>query len=542
MAALVFGAAACGDSGGSSDGTLRVWAGAETPVKPNFNPYSPLALASSLGSIYEPLFIFGRQQGSEPVGLIGDSFAFSPDGKQLTVKIKPGLKWSDGTPLTAKDVAFSFNYEAKHPESVGLTSAAAPDDSTAVLTFARPQFAKKVVLLQFTPIVPEHIWSKITDFATFTNEKPVGSGAYVVDSVSSGSYTMVANKNYRDYDGLGVKKVQYIGINNNQSAQDLLSAGKLDWAGFFVPNPDSVTANGTIQYTNQAQDPTTLFTCSSAELGCTGPQTDPAVRQALNAAVDRTAIKDKAFSGLAKEVSPTMIVPTRDRAMIADPANLISPQKPNVAEAGRILESAGYVKGGDGFYAKGGVPLEIKLLSADGATDLVDTAKLVVTQAAAAGIKLTYSTAQPAQLTSLRQSGNFQLIVMNVAGTAVTDPYQVYSEWFGGLSFGSTSRVGTTPPAGRFNFVRYNNAVVDDALRAVQSTDDEATVKKQYGVIQTEIARDLPYIPLVLSPSLAFYNAKDYTGWVTKDNDYADAPPWTGMHAGYVLTQLKPKK
>ena len=77
-------------------------------------------------------------------------------------------------------------------------------------------------------ILPEHIWKDVTDFANFANEDPVGSGPYVVDKTTSESYTLVANENYRGADELAVKKVQYIAIDNNQTAQVLLAAGRLD--------------------------------------------------------------------------------------------------------------------------------------------------------------------------------------------------------------------------------------------------------------------------------------------------------------------------
>ncbi|WP_419982911.1 ABC transporter substrate-binding protein, partial [Glaesserella parasuis] len=128
----------------------------------------------------------------------------------------------------------------------------------------------------------------------------------------SESYTFVANENFRDADDLAIKKVQYIAVDNNQTAQDLVAAGELDWTGMFIPNPDDVTGNGKIEWINTPQDPSVLYTCSNADLGCTGPQTDVAVRQALNVAIDRATIKDKAFVGLTADISPAYTLLPRD--------------------------------------------------------------------------------------------------------------------------------------------------------------------------------------------------------------------------------------
>ncbi|KQQ68726.1 ABC transporter substrate-binding protein [Microbacterium sp. Leaf320] len=542
---LALGLTACGagggneGSGGDGDRALRVWAGSQTPITANYNPFAPTVLHGATGPIYETLFFYNKTADSEPVGLIGDSFEYNEDGTAITITIKPDLKWSDGEPLTAADVAFSFNYEANNPEGNGLVSAEATDDTTVVLTYATAQYTTEYQRLGSTYILPEHVWSEVDDFANFTNEEPVGSGAYVVEKTTSESYTLVANEYFRDAADLGVKKVQYIAVDNNQTAQDLLASGELDWTSMFIPNPDDVTSNGVIDWINTPQDPTVLYTCSNAELGCTGPQTDVAVRQALNVAIDRAAIKDKAFVGLTGDISPTFALLPRDEKWVADSANEVSPQEANVAEAGEILEAAGYTKDGD-YYAKDGKPVELSLISVDGWTDYNDAAKLIAEQAEAAGIKITASTVQWQEFVDARQGGDYQLIVGGVVGTSVADPFQIYRDWFGGTAVQSTSPVGTEVPAGRWNFSRYSNPVVDTAIQAAISTIDEAEKKELYGTIQTEIVRDLPYIPLVINATQTFYNSRDFTGWVTEDDLYSFPAPWEKVASGYVLTHLKP--
>ncbi|MFJ4253117.1 ABC transporter substrate-binding protein [Microbacterium sp. NPDC090003] len=542
---LALGLTACGsggsgDSDANGDRALRVWAGSQTPITANYNPFAPTVLHGALGPIYEPLFFFNKTADTEPVGLIGDTYEYNEDGTVITVTIKPDLKWSDGEPLTAGDVAFSFGYEANSPDANGLVSAEATDDTTVVLTYDSAQYTTEFQRLGSTYILPEHIWKDIDDYANFANEDPVGSGAYVVDKTTSESYTLVANENFRDAADLGVKKVQYIAVDNNQTAQDLLAAGKLDWTGMFIPNPDDVTANGAIDWVNTPQDPTVLYTCSNADLGCTGPQTDVAVRQALNAAIDRGTIKEKAFVDLTAEISPTYALLPRDEKWVADPANELSPQEADATEAGSILEAAGYTKGSDGIYEKDGVPVELSLTSVDGWTDYNDAAKLIAEQAEAAGIKINASTVQWQEFSDTRQSGDYQLIVGGMIGTSVADPFQIYRDWFGGTAVASTGPVGEEIPTGRWNFSRYDNPTVDAAIQSAISTNDEATKKELYATIQTEIVRDLPYIPLVINATQTFYNTKDYTGWPTEEDLYAFPPSWGAIAAGYVLTHLQP--
>ena len=527
-----------GDDSGDSDGrTLRVWAGSQTPIEANFNPFSPSVLHAALGPIYEPLFFYNKTADDAPAPMLGESFEYNEDGTVITVKLKDGVKWNDGEDFTADDAAFTFNYEPNHRD--GLISAEATDDTTVVLTYETPQFTNEFQILGTTWMLPEHIWSEVDDYTTFTDEEPVGTGPYVVDKVTDASYTVVANDEFRDEGVPAIKKVQYIGIDANQSAQDLLTAGELDWTGMFVPNPDSVTSNGVISMLNTPQDPTVLYTCSNADLGCTGPQTDVAVRQALNVAIDRATIKEKAFVGLTGDISPTFALLPRDQKWVADPANEVSPQSPDAAAAGEILEAAGYAKGGDGFYAKDGAPLELSLVSVDGWTDYNDAAKLISEQAAEAGIKVNASTVQWQEFSDARQTGQYQLIMGGVIGTSVADPFQIYKDWFTGES---TSQVGQEVPTGRWNFSRYDNPIVNEAVAAAAATNDEAVKQEAYAAVQAEIVRDLPYIPLVINATQTFFNTKDFTGWPTEDDLYAFPPAWGSVASGYVLQHLAPVK
>lgn len=525
-----------GDDSGESEGrTLRVWAGSQTPIEANFNPFSPSVLHAALGPIYEPLFFYNKTADDAPVPMLGESFEYNEDGTVITVKLKEGVKWNDGEDFTADDAAFTFNYEPNHRD--GLISAEATDESTVVLTYETPQFTNEFQILGTTWMLPEHVWSEVDDYTTFTDEEPVGTGPYVVENVTDASYTVVANEEFRDEGVPAVKKLQYIGIDANQSAQDLLTAGELDWTGMFVPNPDSVTSNGVIEMLNTPQDPTVLYTCANADLGCTGPQTDVAVRQALNIAIDRGTIKEKAFVGLTGDISPTFALLPRDQKWVADPANEISPQSPDAAGAGEILEAAGYAKGGDGFYAKDGTPLELSLISVDGWTDYNDAAKLISEQAAEAGIKVNASTVQWQEFSDARQTGQYQLIMGGVIGTSVADPFQIYKDWFAGES---TSQVGEEVPSGRWNFSRYDNPVVNEAVAAAAATNDEAVKQEAYAALQAEIVRDLPYIPLVINATQTFFNTKDFTGWPTEDDLYAFPPAWGSVASGYVLQHLEP--
>lgn len=526
-----------GDGGGGKDEgrVLNVWAGSQTPIVANFNPFMPNAvLHATQGPILEPLFYFNKVADVTPTPLLGESYEWNADGTELTIKVRAGVKWNDGEAFTAKDVAFTYNYEIAKPTYV--ENAEAIDDTTVKVTFNAPSFTNEATLLQMF-IVPEHIWSKVADPATETNAKPVGTGPYMVDSVSDAAYTIVANPNYWQEGKPAVKKVRYLALNSNQTSSDLLTTGKLDWAGMFSPDPSKVTGAGTLSVINTPVDPTVLYTCSNADLGCEGPQTDVAVRQAINLAIDRTILNEKAWAGQAKTISPTFALLGRDDKWIAPGIEPESPQTADAAAAMAVLEAAGYAKGADGVYAKDGKAVEMTLSSVDGWTDYNDAVKLIAEQAAAAGIKISPMQVTWDEFADGRSSGNYQLIMGGMIGTATADPYSLYHDW---LTTDTTTPVGTSIESGDWNFSRYSNPEVDAAILTAAGTLDVDIKKAAYATVQENIVRDLPYIPIVVNATQTFMNSKDYTGWPTEGDLYAFPPSWASGAAGIVLANLKP--
>lgn len=538
---LALAATACSPTGsgpGADDSpVLHVWAGSATPINENFNPFAAdTAVHATFGAIYEPLFFFNQLSSDPAVGLVGESYEYSEDGTVLTVHIKAGQKWNDGTDLTSKDVAFTFTYGPNKDDR--LVSAETPDETTVVLTYSEPRFTAASLILGSTWIVPEHVWKDITDFMAETNaDAPVGSGPYKLKSFSQAAYTVEANPYFRDGE-VAVKQVQYLGLDSNQSSEDLLKTGKIDWVGQFIANPDPITASGVIATMNNQQDPTTIITCSNADLGCKGAQTDPAVRQAINAAIDRTAIAEKAFAGLVAQSNPAFVLLPRDSQWLGDQANAVSPQSPQAAQAGAILEAAGYTKGADGFYGKDGKAIELDLFSPDGWTDYNDTAKLIAEQAAAAGIRINARTVSDAEYWTPIANGDFEMALWGLTQSVVPDPYSNYSEYF---ATDSTVPAGQSPVKGQ-NYSRYSNPVVDAGVKTAGGTLDVATKQAAYASIQAEISRDLPYIPVVLNASQAFFNTEKFTGWPTEQNLYANPLPYLSVASAIVLAHLEPVK
>src|ERR1700751_733239 len=160
----------------------------DTPLSPmtdTFNPYSATSTGgpggvTAQGLYNEPLFIWNILNPSQaPYDILGTGYNWSNGGKTLTITTRSGVKWNDGQPFSAADVAFTFNMIRQYPglDTNGTpvpTSASAPSSATAVLNFKAPEYANLFLIGQ-AYIVPQHIWSKVNP-VTFADPNPVGTG------------------------------------------------------------------------------------------------------------------------------------------------------------------------------------------------------------------------------------------------------------------------------------------------------------------------------------------------------------------------------
>lgn len=537
--------AACGGGSSSSSkstskggGTLTIFNGATGTITANFNPQSPTALQPTRGIIFEPLFFYNLVAGGDPQPILGEKYSWNDDGTELTVTTRENVTWSDGEPFSAKDVAFTFNMIQKTPalNTSGLAATAeAKDDTTVVLTFKETSFTEEANVLGNQAILPEHLWKSVGAPDTYTNEKPVGTGAYKLDKMSAQSYTLVANETY--WGGKPkVDELRFISLENVDSASASLVAGDVDWMSAYLPSIDSIIkSNPDLTYINTPSMTSCIYCSGNTELGSKGPQTDAAVRKAIYYAMDRTQLNKLAGGGFAGKGSPTLLVPGRDDKWIADADNKISPQTADVDKAKQILDDAGWKEGADGVREKDGEKLELTIQTVTGWSDFISINDTLVQQLAKVGITLTTSQVSWNEWNQKEVTGDFQLSLDSVNLNASTDPYFIYNRM---LNTTNSAKVGESALGG--NYGRYSNADVDAAIKAASETADDDEKKKQYAIIQEQLLEDMPYIPIYVNSMLTEFNTSRYTGWPTEDNLYALPAAWGGWSSGIILQKLEP--
>src|SRR6266487_2699564 len=176
--------AACGATPSNSDtakhgGTLTIVPGPIGDYTRNFNVFANgSVLNGTQGLIYETLLFFNREDGSVKPWL-ASSYQFSSDATSITFKLRPGVQWSAGKPFTSADVVFTLKMIHDHPavDYSGLrnviTSVSAPDNHTVIVKLKQPSVPILWYLGGQTYILPQHLWSSVSNPVTYTNPDPV---------------------------------------------------------------------------------------------------------------------------------------------------------------------------------------------------------------------------------------------------------------------------------------------------------------------------------------------------------------------------------
>ena len=208
-------------------------------------------------------------------------------------------------------------------------------------------------------ILPQHIWSTVTDPAHFNVPKPVGTGPYILGNFTNQGYTMVANPTY--WAPVPVKKVYFPAYTGNMAAQNALFAGKIDWTGNYIPG---------LQQNFIQKDPTHNYAFEGSNSSGalypnlkTGPTADLQVRKAIDVAINRQLMGSEGESGLEAPVlnasGITQPAFTKWLAPSLASNNLNAQRRPGRRPRRSSRPTATPRQGG--FFAKGGKTLTVSI-------------------------------------------------------------------------------------------------------------------------------------------------------------------------------------
>jgi peptide/nickel transport system substrate-binding protein len=356
----------------------------------NFNPYTATGLPSGQfiqGSFYEPLVVT-PEGGLKPVPWLARSWAWSNGNKTLTLNLAKGVKWSDGKPLTSTDVVYSLlaGRQDKTMDRVGFTGA---DNNIAsvrakgaykvVLTLKTPdsQFIAAILNRQF--VVPQHIWSKVSDPSTFTNPNPVGSGPFdVIKRFTTQDYVFGKNPDYWRKGQPRIPCLEYVQASSNDAALALIQSGQVDWTHNFVPNvAQAYVAKDPAHY--HAFYATTAYPVSLIFDTTQYPYSLPAFRHALSLAIDRKTVSKLGEYGYAPPTDAlglSGLFPqwVTDKSVKAQ-AKAMATYNPSAAKS--MLTGAGFTYKGSTLIDPKGNPVKLDIHVISGWSDWVASNQII---------------------------------------------------------------------------------------------------------------------------------------------------------------------
>lgn len=438
-----------------------------------------------------------------------DNGLVTKDPFTVTYDIKKNAIWSDGTPITSADVKFTWeiimngNYPIADRSGYDkIERIDTPYEKTVRLVFREPYAAYRNLFSTAYPILPKHILEgkrfteAMNDFLTFA------SGPYKFKEWDRGKQLVIV-RNETFWEGkprIGMVTFKFIPKRNVRLAA--LENGEID-VGYSPTDEEAPASLKEIKDKKADIRPGLIWEHIGFNLS-KPPLNDINVRRAIAFVVDRNKV---ALTAIGKaEVLNSVLVP--EQKQFYTPAwNRYSNDARKSAD---YLTAAGYQKGSDGFYEKGGKPLVITISTTAGNPTREKIEKIIKDDLARAGIRTEIkNTDDDNFFNHWLPEGNFELGVW----AWLESPEPNLDHLF------VSDKI---PPAGQ-NYYRYHNPDIDSLLNSAVTTIDTSGRANLYHQIQEKISSDLVVIPLYQHPQVIIYDKR--IGGVANNATY-EGPFW----------------
>jgi peptide/nickel transport system substrate-binding protein len=518
-----------------------------TSYTDDFNPFDTNSFTrteNTASFTYEPLFQFNTLDSAAPaIPWLAKSYTWSNGNKTLTLALRDGVKWSDGTPFTSADVAFTFNMVTKDQaaNSFGVptpSSITTPDPATVVMNFPSPQSANFVAIGNEL-IVQKAQWSAITspEKAVVTGEKAVGTGPYLLDSFSPQDVKYKANTGFWG----GAPKVQKISIplfSSNDAATLALSSGQIDLAGNNINNVLSTFVAKDQAHNHLFQTTAPYFPASNTVVLLLNNKDskspylgDAAVRKAISAALDRQSMATQCETNyeLPASSSGGLTLPVDQKYLSPSSTNDLKPA-PDQGTVDTLMKGAGFTKTG-GKWKKDGKTVKFTIIDPNSFTDYWCDAQAMVQQLNTAGFDVTdngaftYTTWNEAITT-----GNFDAALHWGQGNTPFQRLQFV------LDYTQSQPIGTAAAA---DFDRYSSPAAAAAITQFETATTKADEQTALNALQQVFTQDAPAIPVLYGAAWYEYTDANFTGFPTSANPYINPSPNSQAYE-YLVLKLTP--
>ena len=433
----------------------------------------------------------------------------SKDGLTWTVKLRPGVRWHDGQPLTADDVKYTLDL-LRDPQF--QASSRSGHDQIAQITVLGPtqiqwtmkqHVAPYTAILAWTFILPKHVLSKQSDINSRDfSSHPVGTGPFKWASRTPGDQIkLVAYPDYHfgkpAYGALFFKYVPDLVVLATQ-----LQTGSIDFLSLTGIQADRLKEAKT--YPGKTIHIASQPNVETITLNLQRPVfRELAVRQALYMSMDKKGILETIYYGIPKPAESYLPIESKDFNKNL-PAHKYDPDG-----ASKLLDSAGWKMQSDGIRKKGDVRLSFTLQATAGDQIREQLQQFLQQSWQGIGAEVKLQTLPPAVLWA--DNWVFSKFEAIVAGTAfMSGPDADTTKYFDSHSIPAQGGSG-------LNNFQYKNQEVDQILKTARDSIDEGERHKLYLRQQEIIRRDLPFLPIYHKPSIEGTDAR-VKGYVANIN------------------------
>jgi len=262
------------------------------------------------------------------------------------------------------------------------------------------------------------------------------------------------------------------------------------------------------------------------------------VRQAISLAINRQLLAQEGEAGLEQPVlnSTGMPLPTF-QAWVCPVANMTNSATANPAAAEQVLTKAGFTKGSNGYFEKGGKTVSLTIVDPAAYTDYAEVDSLVAQELRAAGIDATFQGLAVTAWNTDVADGQFQL-TSHWSNGGLT-PYNMYDGWLDSSLASGNAATG--------DYERLSNPAINAQLATLAAAGTTAAQTQALVPIEQYVASNLPIIPTTTSSQWYEYNSQNYTGWPTQQNPYETGQPSGSNNGGttgtdeVVILHLRPR-
>ena len=354
------------------------------------------------------------------------SWQQNSDGTQLTIKLQPNAKWSDGKPVTAKDVktSMAIAFTQGSAQSYFLGSVKEIDDKTVEFDQVPGQkynlflhAALQAVIVPdsvYGSQLPDNIWDvidqanyngddaakkdaaknaqdqltklgkKITQFAP---AKDISAGPFVLKQVNPGEAYLVKNKYFYAADKVKVDSVSFRNYTGNQQIWNYLIAGQLD-AAPFTAMPQNILDKILKTNGNEKVQTPSFVAASVAFNQSAYPYGMPEVRKALAQVIDRQAVQKVAepVVGTVSQYTDGMVDDVASKWLDSSDMSQMNPYNHDEQKAADMLTKKGFKKKGGKWYLPNGKQWTATIYTVNGFNDWIQAAKVISTEMTNFGI------------------------------------------------------------------------------------------------------------------------------------------------------------